>query len=168
MAQREQMVRGVVEALNDRGLKLNGTWFNWSKFSEVTPPTQGEEVELLVKDGKWIAGCSIVGGGGGVAVGRQRPQAQEDTFGAPDGDDDPGAWGYGQAPAAPAPARAARPAAPMPQAMAPAPVAKGGRASLRAAALAASAHFHSGNPSADEEAVYDTATRFLAWIDDEA
>jgi len=39
--------------------------------------------------------------------------------------------------------------------------------SLKAAALAAAAHFLSGKPESSEDEVYGTAYRFLAWLQDE-
>lgn len=59
-------------------------------------------------------------------------------------DDDPGSWGYGSVSSTP-----------------PAPK---GKATLRAAALAASTHFHNTGDGG-EDAVYDTAARLLAWIE---
>jgi hypothetical protein len=50
----------------------------------------------------------------------------------------------------------------------PAPAKAPGRATLKAAALAASAHFHSGRAGEEgaEGDVYATAFRFLAWLED--
>jgi hypothetical protein len=41
------------------------------------------------------------------------------------------------------------------------------RAALKAAALAAAAHFQSGKPDSTEDEVYETAYRFLAWLQDD-
>jgi hypothetical protein len=51
---------------------------------------------------------------------------------------------------------------------APAPTKVTSRATLKAAALAASAHFHSGRAGEEgaEGDVYETAFRFLAWLED--
>jgi hypothetical protein len=57
------------------------------------------------------------------------------------------------------------PAAPTVPAVAPPPPATS-PAALRAAALAAAAHFHSGRGS-EEDDVYGTAYRFLAWLTEE-
>jgi hypothetical protein len=150
--QRERMVRGVVEGVNERGIRIGGAWLNFSKFAEVARPDVGDEVEVVVKDDKWVQGLKAVGADGQI-VSREDydPNA---PFGGPQ-DDDPGSWGYGTSPKA-----SARPAPTAPSPVGP----KTSKASLRAAALAAAAHFHSTGDGKEDD-VYDTASRFLAWID---
>jgi hypothetical protein len=154
--QRERMVRGTVEAVNERGVKLAGAWLNFSKFADVARPDVGDEVEVVVKDDRWVNGLKVMGADGQV-VSREDYDPNAPFGEAPASlrgpqDDDPGSWGYN------APPKASARVAPV----APAP--KTSKASLRAAALAASAHFHSTGDGR-EEAVYDTAARFLAWIE---
>src|ERR1700740_1652954 len=46
-------VRGVIESVNDKGIKIDGEWYNFSKFNRVEIPNVGDEVEIEVK-GEWI------------------------------------------------------------------------------------------------------------------
>ena len=46
-------VRGRVEAINDTGMKINGEWWNFSKYHEAAIPNEGDLVEVELKD-KWI------------------------------------------------------------------------------------------------------------------
>lgn len=155
--QQDTTTTGEVEAINERGLKVNGAWLNWSKFAEVARPEVGQTVVLTVRGDRWIQGLRMLGPGGQAAL----DELGDD--GPPPDDDDPGTWGYAPKGGGAAP-RPVRPAAPV----APAPVIKPtGRATLKAAALAASAHFHSARPENTEDHVYETAYRFLAWLEDE-
>ena len=52
-AKESTKVTGVVEAVNDKGIKIDGEWYNFSKFNRVQIPNVGDEVELEVK-GEWI------------------------------------------------------------------------------------------------------------------
>jgi len=52
-----ETVKGLVEQVNDRGVKLGGKWFNFSKYAQVAPPTRGQTVLLTVK-GDFIAGIA--------------------------------------------------------------------------------------------------------------
>jgi hypothetical protein len=149
MSQPERIEQGTVAAINDRGVKLGEVWFNWSKFAEVARPEVGQEVELLIRGDRWVQGCRVLGADGTPAA----------------DDDDPGSWGYGPGTGSAAP-RPVRQAAPV-QAPA-APVKATSKATLKAAALAAAAHFHSGRAGEEgaEDDVYGTALRFLAFLED--
>jgi hypothetical protein len=146
--QQEHMEQGTVEAVNDRGVKIGGAWWNFSKFSEVAPPQVGQEVQLLIRGDRWVQACKVLGADGQVVSHDEYNSSR--PFDGPQ-DDDPGTWGYGTPPKA-----SARPA--------PAPPAPKGRATLRAAALAAASHFHSTGDGKEDD-VYATAYRFLAWIE---
>lgn len=58
-------VTGVVEVVNERGLKLEGQsgWFNISKFSKVEPgtlPGKGTHVVAVVADGKFLNSVTVL------------------------------------------------------------------------------------------------------------
>ena len=53
---------GVVEHVNERGIKLNGGWLNVSKFHPVALPMRGARVALTVKDGRWIERVDVLTG----------------------------------------------------------------------------------------------------------
>lgn len=157
-----ETVRGTVDRTNDKGITLEGRdgWLNFSQFHQVPRPERGQDVEVLVAKGRFINGLKILAGMGlGEIAGADAP-APDFGEAAPVDDDDPGTWGYGsgKGSAAPRPVRQAAPA--------PAPVKATGRATLRAAALAAAAHFHSGKADSTEDAVYETALRFVAFLED--
>jgi hypothetical protein len=57
----KQTVSGQVESTNDRGLKFDGEWLNYSKFFKGDKPERGDDVEMVV-DGKWINGVKILAG----------------------------------------------------------------------------------------------------------
>lgn len=154
----DERITGVVASVNDKGLKLEGHdgWYDFSRFRTFSAlPARGETVTLTVARGKFInaigddAGAQA-GAAPRAAAGDQMPWDDDDTFG---GDDAPG-----KGSAAPRPIRQPAPAPP--------PVKATGRATLKAAALAASAHFHSGKADSTEDAVYETALRFVAFLED--
>ena len=47
------VLTGIVQAVNARGLKLGGRWFNYSRFSPVARPEVGQTVRLEL-DGTFI------------------------------------------------------------------------------------------------------------------
>ena len=57
-----EMLRGVVEATNERGIKLDGRWLNYSQFRQVTRAETGQEVEVEVVRDRFINALTIVGG----------------------------------------------------------------------------------------------------------
>jgi hypothetical protein len=60
-----ETVQGRVEQTNEKGLKVDGRWFNWSQYSRAsTRPQEGDDVELEVARGKFINDAHILGSGG--------------------------------------------------------------------------------------------------------
>ena len=60
-----EQIRGRVEQTNEKGLKVDGRWFNWSQYSRSTVrPDEGDDVELEIARGKFINDARIVGQGG--------------------------------------------------------------------------------------------------------
>jgi hypothetical protein len=57
-----EVLRGVVEATNERGIKLGGRWLNYSQFRQVPHPEAGQEVEVEVVRDRFINALSVVGG----------------------------------------------------------------------------------------------------------
>src|SRR3954462_576215 len=54
-----EMITGVVEALNERGCKVGGRWYNTSQYRPVPLPTRGAHVVLTVK-GSWIEAVDVL------------------------------------------------------------------------------------------------------------
>jgi hypothetical protein len=48
------MIVGTVEAVNERGVRIAGEWYNFSKFSTVDPPAVGNYVRLGVDNKGFI------------------------------------------------------------------------------------------------------------------
>jgi hypothetical protein len=63
-----EMLRGVVEATNDRGIKLSGRWLNYSQFRQLARPQVGQEVEVEVERDRFINALTVVGGEPGDLV----------------------------------------------------------------------------------------------------
>ena len=121
--QQTQTITGEVEAVNERGVKVNGAWLNFSKFSEVPRPEVGQTVALTVRGDRWVQGLRVLGADGQVPL-----DDFDGTQAPPVDDDDPGTWGYrgeGRGTAAPRPVRQAAPAPAVK--LAPAPAAPAGR-----------------------------------------
>ena len=53
-------LRGVVDSLNQSGIKIEESWYNYSKFNEVKKPVEGDLVEVVVNDDKWIQELEVV------------------------------------------------------------------------------------------------------------
>ena len=94
-----QTVTGVVEGANDKGIKVNGTWYNFSNYLRTDVyPEIGGSVVLGIANGKFIneldlddgsaptpirqrqgnGGQRPQGGNGGQGSYQQRPQRTED------------------------------------------------------------------------------------------
>ena len=59
-----EQIRGRVEQTNEKGLKVDGRWFNWSQYSRSTVrPDEGDDVELEIARGKFINDARITGKG---------------------------------------------------------------------------------------------------------
>jgi hypothetical protein len=167
-----EILRGVVEATNERGIKLDGRWLNYSQFRQVTRAETGQEVEVEVVRDRFINALTIVGGTPGA------PGAP----GAPGGDlpldlDDgePGGGGAFEAfeglapppPAASPPARGriASPPAPAYGApgLAPRPVDRNTEI-RRLALIKAAADFAASRPKLAPEDVVTMAREWEKWI----
>ena len=57
-----QTLTAMVEAVNERGIKVNGGWLNVSKWAPVALPMRGALVALEVKEGRWIQRCDVLDG----------------------------------------------------------------------------------------------------------
>src|SRR3954465_11873319 len=57
-----QTLTATVEAVNERGIKINGGWLNVSKFHPVALPMRGALVALEVEGGRWIQRCDVLDG----------------------------------------------------------------------------------------------------------
>src|SRR3954454_11817480 len=53
---------GTVEAVNDRGIKLQGAWLNLSKWKPLPLPTRGALVSVDVKDGRYLDRIDMLDG----------------------------------------------------------------------------------------------------------
>lgn len=59
-----ETVRGRVEQANEKGLKVDGRWFNWSQYSRSSVrPAEGDDVELEIARGKFINDARVLGAG---------------------------------------------------------------------------------------------------------
>lgn len=64
-----QSVTGVVEATNEKGLKINGGWLNYSlRFFKGEKATRGDQVTLAVS-GQFINECKVTGKGQAPSTG---------------------------------------------------------------------------------------------------
>lgn len=54
------VIEGRVEARNAQGVMVGGTWYNYSKFAQITPPQPGSQVRLQVSGGRWIRGLEVL------------------------------------------------------------------------------------------------------------
>jgi len=53
---------GAVEAVNPKGIRLGGRWFNWSQYGPALPrPGKGQRVEVQVK-GDFISALDLLDG----------------------------------------------------------------------------------------------------------
>ncbi len=52
-AKESTKIKGVVEVVNEKGIKIDGEWYNFSKYNRVETPSEGDEVEIEVRE-KWI------------------------------------------------------------------------------------------------------------------
>ena len=74
-----EQIRGRVEQTNEKGLKVDGRWFNYSQYSRSTVrPQEGDDVELEIARGKFINDARILGEGAEHAL-----SLDDDPFQAP-------------------------------------------------------------------------------------
>jgi hypothetical protein len=142
-----ETVRGRVEQTNDKGLKVDGRWFNWSQYSRAsTRPHEGDDVELEIARGKFINDARILGSGG------QGPLELDD--------EDPSADG---APAPRASASGARPGAAGGAAPTATPNADR-NTEIRRLALIKAAADYAATRSLDADEVVTLAARWEEWV----
>src|SRR4051812_19226387 len=68
----KQTIRGEVEQVNEKGVKIAGAWWNFSKYHAVPQPYRDELVELTVTEGtNWIEALVVIEDSKGVAVRHQ-------------------------------------------------------------------------------------------------
>lgn len=77
LAQRRERVEGVVEAVNEHGIRIAGVWFNWSSYPGKCKEdlwTDSDDVPVCasvavdVTGGKWIAAIQVIQWPGDVAL----------------------------------------------------------------------------------------------------
>ena len=71
-------ITATVEAVNDRGIKIQGGWLNVSRFHPVALPMRGALVALEVQGGKWIQRVDVLDGQDAHSS-AQRPQTASGT-----------------------------------------------------------------------------------------
>jgi hypothetical protein len=55
-----ERIKGTVERVNPRGVRIDGRWYNYSKYIKNTPKVnEGDEVEVDI-NGDWIMGLKIL------------------------------------------------------------------------------------------------------------
>ena len=58
-----QIVTGVVESANDSGIRIDGSWLNYSRNSPDVPrPVRGQRV-TVTSDDRWIRALEVLDGG---------------------------------------------------------------------------------------------------------
>jgi hypothetical protein len=76
-----QTVRGEVEAVNDKGVRIAGQWWNFSRYHAVPHPYRDARVEVTVTEGSnWIEALVVIEDSKGVPVRHQpapEPTAQD-------------------------------------------------------------------------------------------
>src|SRR4051812_25749912 len=55
-------ITGTVEAVNERGIKLQGAWLNLSKWRPLPLSTRGAVVSVDVKDGRFLDRIDVLDG----------------------------------------------------------------------------------------------------------
>ena len=71
-----ETLRGVVEAANDKGIKIGERWVNYSQFRQVPRPDPGQEVEVELDKGRFINALTVVSGAGGGPLELDEPEAR--------------------------------------------------------------------------------------------
>lgn len=74
----QRTVSGTVEAVNPKGVKVNGEWMNWSKWAEdPTPPERGQHVTLTLDKAGFVRSVETDGAATTTA---QQPAGQKDRI----------------------------------------------------------------------------------------
>lgn len=58
--QQPMTVEGLVEAVNERGIRVHGDWYNVSQFRPVTLPEQGVMVRLEIRPNGFIKSLEVI------------------------------------------------------------------------------------------------------------
>ena len=169
--QQTETVRGRVEQTNEKGLKLDGRWFNWSQYSRASVrPNEGDDVELEIARGKFINDARILGGGGGGGAAGGFAGGQ-DTFSLDD--DDPFGGALTSAPPRAASAPPAAGSFPSRTASSPAPTPSSGLSAtpnadrnteIRRLALIKAAADYAAARDLDPEEVVTLASCWEEWV----
>lgn len=144
-----EQIRGRVEQTNEKGLKVDGRWFNWSQYSRSTVrPNEGDDVELEIARGKFINDARILG------TGDQHTLTLDD--------DDP----FAAAPAARASGRRSDPAPAAPPPAASATPNADRNTEIRRLALVKAAADYAAARELDPEDVIRLAAQWEEWVTD--
>lgn len=63
-----EVIEGTVDSVNERGIRINGEWLNFSKFKAVAAPRQGEHVQVGIDTKGFILDITHVDGAQTPAV----------------------------------------------------------------------------------------------------
>ncbi len=79
-----ETIRGRVEALNERGLRVGQTWYNFSRYTPVPEDrkaklVKGCEVRLLVENGRWIVELDVLATENGAEASADWEHAEEEA-----------------------------------------------------------------------------------------
>ena len=78
-----EQIRGRVEQTNEKGVKVDGRWYNFSQYSRSTVrPQEGDDVELEIARGKFINDARIVASGADSAAEHTLTLDDDDPFAA--------------------------------------------------------------------------------------
>ena len=75
----KQVISATVEALNERGIKVNGAWHNFSSYAQngaIDRTAQvGDTVELELTNTGWVRGLKVIQRAPAQSNGQAAPQA---------------------------------------------------------------------------------------------
>ncbi len=149
-----EVERGVVEATNDKGLKLGGRWLNYSQFRQVPHPETGQEVEVEIVRDRFINALTVIGAGGDLVLDLEESESiSGDAFEGLDADAAP----------APRPRRPATPAAPA-RPLTPGP--DRNTEIRRLALIKAAAEYAAPRTDMTPDDVLTVAIQWEAWVTD--
>lgn len=78
LAYTQRTVSGTVEAVNPKGVKVNGEWANYSRFAQdITPPERGQLVTLTLDKAGFVRSVETDGAATTTA---QQPAGQKDRI----------------------------------------------------------------------------------------
>ena len=77
VAYTQRTVSGTVEAVNPKGVKVNGEWANYSRFAQdITPPERGQQVTLTLDKAGFVR--AVETDGPAPTTTTQQPAGQKD------------------------------------------------------------------------------------------